>query len=81
VQEQEEILFIGNLRGEWRQVPMKVIPTKLMDRMPKTKLSLTNRVKVLEVDEQGEQETQVFAMSVASRDICEPPSVSVRCAW
>ena len=64
VQEQEEILFIGNVRDEWRQVPMKVVPTKLTTTMPRTKLSMMNRFKVLEVDEEEQElESQVFAVT------------------
>jgi hypothetical protein len=65
VVQEEEILFIGNVCDDWKKVPMKVIPTKAPDMMHKVKLNMTNRFKVLEVDEEDEEpRSHVFAVSV-----------------
>jgi hypothetical protein len=62
----EEILFIGNVRDEWKQVPMKVVPSKLMQPLPQPKVCRANRFRVLQVDEEDEEVVQVRSVE------CEP---------
>jgi hypothetical protein len=62
--EEEEVLFIGNVREEWKKVPMKVkLGNYMVSKGPvKTQFGL-NRFKVLEVDEEDDID-EVYVRSV-----------------
>ena len=64
VQKEEgpEILFIGNVRDDWKHVPMKVkVPRRVGRRRPQ--VALRNGFRILEVDEEEDEEAKVFAVS------------------
>jgi hypothetical protein len=55
----EEILFIGNVKGDYKSMPMKV----------KTPTKVHNRFRVLQVDEEDdEEETHVFAVKAEEQE-------------
>ena len=68
-EEQEEILFIGNVRDDWKHVPMKIgAPSGTrLQRRAEPQLGSQNRFRVLQVDEADDEEhhdatTKVFAV-------------------
>jgi hypothetical protein len=64
----EEVLFIGQVKDDWRTVPMKVklenfVKAPTVKKDMKTQFG-QNRFRVLEVNEEEEPESQIFAVSV-----------------
>ena len=67
-EEPEEILFIGNVKEEWKSVPMKVVPGRRdFQQRCVPRVDHPNRFRVLQVDEPDDEEvTQVFAVDAMS---------------
>ena len=63
-EEEPEILFIGNVRNDWKHAPMKIgLPGKI-DVPHRAPVASHNRFRVLEVDqEDNDEEGNVFAVS------------------
>jgi hypothetical protein len=64
----EEVLFIGQVKEDWKTVPMKVklenfVKAPAVKKDVRTQVS-QNRFRVLEVDEEEEPESRIFAVSV-----------------
>jgi hypothetical protein len=70
-EEPEEILFIGNVKEEWKNIPMKIGVLGRMDvRGPSVpRVVHPNRFRVLQVDEPDDEAfTQVFAVDVEEHE-------------
>jgi hypothetical protein len=84
VTEQEDVLFIGNVKGEeWHQVPMKVPLKEYMKAPVNMKSKEGNRFKVLEVDEPDDEDyatsgSMIFAVEASGHDDCKDREKNVK---
>ena len=71
-EEEPEILFIGSVRDDWKHVPMKIGVLGRRDVHCRAPVASQNRFRVLEVDEEDDDEVMnVFAVSAEDQENVE----------